>query len=68
MPLATKKPKPAALADNPGLRPRAGEALERAYRTARIEAIRETGLRQAEFAETCPFTPAEVLNRPYSLD
>ena len=31
------------LSDNPGLKPRIGEAIARAYRRARIEAAKETG-------------------------
>jgi hypothetical protein len=42
------------LSDNPGLRPRIAEAVARAYRRARIEAAKETGLDETEFAGTCP--------------
>src|SRR4051812_23983235 len=56
------------LDDNPGLKSRQNEALERAYRGARLEAIRETGLRKSAFPEICPFTLDEVLTRPYELD
>ena len=34
------------LSDNPGLRPRIGEAIERAYRKARSEASIETGIKK----------------------
>jgi hypothetical protein len=54
--------------DNPGLQPRAEEALRRAYRGARLDAIRETGLRKATFPDSCPFTLDEVLNRPYEFE
>ena len=56
------------LAENPGLKSRLGEALERAYRRARGEAIAETGLRKSTFPDTCPFTLKEVLTRPYEYD
>jgi hypothetical protein len=56
------------LAENPGLKSRLDEALERAYRRARGEAIAETGLRKSTFPDTCPFTLNEVLTRPYEYD
>ncbi len=56
------------LSENPGLKSRLGEALERAYRRARGEAIAETGLRKSTFPDTCPFTPDEVLTRSYEYD
>ena len=42
------------LDDNPGLKPRVSEAIARAYRGARIDAAKETGLDEAEFPEACP--------------
>src|SRR2546421_2639243 len=39
------------LGDNPGLRPRIGEATARGYRRARLEAARETGLDEQRFPE-----------------
>jgi hypothetical protein len=56
------------LDDNPGLKSRLDEALERAYRGARLEAARETGLRKSTFPESCPFTRDEVLTRPYEFE
>src|SRR5712675_149224 len=44
------------LADNPGLKPRIGEAITRAYRKARVEAAKETGLDKATFPETCSYS------------
>jgi hypothetical protein len=43
------------LADNPSLRSRLDEAFPAAYRLARIEAERETGLPRATFPPVCPF-------------
>lgn len=43
------------LADNPSLRARVEEAMRSAYRQARIEAERETGLARETFPEACPF-------------
>src|SRR4051812_19674205 len=56
------------LDDNPGLRPRLDEAVARAYRMARLEAISETGLSQKAFPDTCPFTRDEMLTRPYDFE
>jgi hypothetical protein len=56
------------LAENPGLKSRLDEALERAYRRARGEAIAETGLRKSTFPDTGPFTLNEVLTRSYEYD
>ncbi|HEX8665792.1 MAG TPA: DUF29 domain-containing protein [Beijerinckiaceae bacterium] len=56
------------LNENPGLKSRLDEALERAYRRARGEAIAETGLWKSTFPDTCPFTLDEVLTRPYEFD
>src|SRR2546423_13246438 len=39
------------LGDNPGLRPRIGEATARGYRRARLEAERETGLDEKLFPD-----------------
>jgi hypothetical protein len=53
------------LADNPGLRPRVGEAIARAYRRARIEAARETGLDEKMFAATCPYSFDDIVSRGF---
>src|ERR1041385_3996706 len=42
------------LNDNPGLKPRIAEAIERAYRRARLEAARETDLDEKRFPAQCP--------------
>ena len=55
------------LADNPGLKPRIGEALARAYRKARIEAAKETGLELEEFSEPCRATFDELMTRAFSI-
>jgi hypothetical protein len=54
------------LADNPGLKPRVAEAVARAYRRARIEAARETGLDETAFAETCPYSFNDIVSRAHS--
>ena len=53
------------LTDNPGLKPRTAEAIARAYRKARLEAARETGLSKREFPEPCPYTPDDIASRPF---
>ncbi len=55
------------LADNPGLKPRLGEAIARAYRRARIEAARETGLEEAVFPTECSYLFDDVIKRNFSL-
>lgn len=55
------------LSDNPGLKPRIAEAIARAYRRARIEAAKETGLSDATFAETCPYSLDDVMSRVFAL-
>ena len=54
------------LSDNPGLKPRVGEAITRAYRRARIEAAKETGLDQEAFAATCPYSFDDITSRVFS--
>ena len=53
------------LADNPGLKPRIVEAIGRAYRRARNEAVIETGLKKSTFPETCPYSLDDILARPF---
>jgi len=53
------------LADNPGLKPRIGEAIARAYRRARIEAAKETGLDEQVFAATCPYSFDDMVSRTF---
>ena len=53
------------LGDNPGLRPRIGEAIARGYRKARIEAARETGLDEERFPEQCPYSWDDIVSRAF---
>jgi len=53
--------------DNPGLKPRTGEAIARGYRKARIEAARETGLDEDQFPQQCPYSWDEIVLREFSL-
>jgi Domain of unknown function DUF29 len=54
------------LADNPSLNPRIGEAIARAYRRARIEAARETGLDETIFSSTCPYSFDDITSRAFA--
>jgi len=54
------------LADNPGLRPRIAEAIARAYRRARIEAAKETGLDETVFPPACPYSFDDIVSRVFS--
>lgn len=56
------------LKDNPGLKGRLEEALERAYHGARIGAAKETRLSLRRFPERCPYTRDEMLTRPFPDD
>jgi predicted DNA-binding ribbon-helix-helix protein len=54
------------LADNPGLRTRIDEATARAYRRARVEAAKETGLAEARFPTACPYAWDDIVSREFS--
>jgi hypothetical protein len=55
------------LDDNPGLKPRIGEALARAYRKARVQAARETRLEETAFPEACRYSFEEIVSRQFTL-
>ena len=55
------------LSDNPGLRPRLDEAIARAYRNARAEAAKETGLDEDAFPAKCPYSVEDMTTRQYFL-
>ena len=55
------------LSDNPGLRTRCDEALQRAYRRACIEAAQETGLDRSAFPAASPYSFADITSRRFSL-
>jgi hypothetical protein len=55
------------IADNPGLRPRIPEAMARAYRKARLEAARETGLDEEQFSKTFPYAWDDIVSGVFSL-
>jgi predicted DNA-binding ribbon-helix-helix protein len=53
------------LADNPGLKPRVAEAIARAYRRARLEAAKETGLDEDTFPATCPYSFDDITSATF---
>ena len=55
------------LADNPGLRPRILEAVTRAYRRARLRAVKETDLDEARFPRACPYSWDDIVARDFSV-
>ena len=56
------------LKDNPGLKSRLDEAMERAYHDARLKAFQETRLPLDRFPETCPYSRDDLLSRPFPMD
>ncbi|GJD95290.1 DUF29 domain-containing protein [Methylobacterium iners] len=56
------------LAENPGLKPRVGEAMTKAYPDARDWASEETHLPPDEFPPECPYEWDEILERPFEFD
>ena len=56
------------LAENPGLKPRIGDAMTLAYRKARNDAINETGLKKSAFPESCPYAFDDVTGRPFPFE
>ncbi len=44
------------LQDNPSLQPQTGEALNRAYRKAKLLAAGDTNMDETSFPETCPYS------------
>ena len=56
------------LNENPSLKPRLAEALSSAYEDARLEAVKETGLRQSTFPEHSPYGWDEMMHAPYEFE
>jgi len=55
------------LADNPSLRPRVLEAVTRAYRRARLRAVKQTDLDEARFPRSCPYSWDDIVSRNFSV-
>ncbi len=56
------------LDDNPSLKSREAEAIQRAYGTARLRASRETKQRLDVFPEECAYGWEQIMEAPYALD
>jgi hypothetical protein len=55
------------LGDNPSLRPRISEAISRAYRRARLRAVKETDLDEGRFPRDCPHSWDDITSRDFSV-
>jgi len=53
------------MTDNPSLCAVLPQVIERAYGTAVIEAVAETGLPEITFSVTCPWLPGRVLDEDF---
>lgn len=53
------------LAENPSLATQLDEMLHKAYRRARRQAERETGLGRATFKDTCPWSLAHIMDEAF---
>lgn len=56
------------LEDNPSLKSKLDQAIERAYHLARLEAERETGLPESTFDSCCPFSFAQMMDEGFWPD
>jgi len=54
------------LADNPGLRPRIDDAIARAFRKARLQAVQQTNLNETQFPVACPYSWDDLVSREFS--
>lgn len=50
------------LEKNPSLKPKLKNILFEAYYTARLKAVRETGLEEIAFPEECPWNPKDIFS------
>ena len=53
------------LEDNPSLRPQTGEALNRAYRKAKLLAAGDTNMDETSFPETCPYSFEQAMEEAF---
>lgn len=53
------------LRDNPALRDRHPEAIEKAYRQARLQAAADMDHSEAVFPTACPYSLADIIERPF---
>ncbi len=53
------------LQDSPSLKPQLPEFVARQYPRARRSAVNQTGMADADFPDTCPFSLDDILNHTY---
>jgi len=53
------------LADNPSLQTTVPDVIAKVYPDALLDAVEETGLLTATLPTTCPYSPAQVLDRTF---
>jgi hypothetical protein len=58
----------ALLEESPSLKPELEQKLNEAYRRAKIEAEKQTGIHKNRFPETCPFSLKEALDNDFWPD
>ncbi len=56
------------IAESPSLKPELEQRIEEAYRRARIEAEKQTGIKKDYFPETCPFSLEQTLDNAFWPD
>ncbi|MGH8613480.1 MAG: DUF29 domain-containing protein [Gammaproteobacteria bacterium] len=56
------------LEDNPSLRPQTGEALNRAYRKAKLLAAGDTNMEETSFPETWPYSFEQAMDEAFWPD
>lgn len=56
------------LDESPGMKPLADDAFARAYKGARIAALRETNIDEALFPARCPFTREQAMDESFFPD
>jgi Domain of unknown function DUF29 len=56
------------LNENPGLKPKLDEIVQKAYRLAVIQAARETKITKAVFPECCPWNLAQLIEDEFYPD
>jgi hypothetical protein len=56
------------LQDNPGLKSQFADIIANAYRLAKVDASRETGLDRASFPTMCPWSVEQLMDEAFFPD